>query len=629
MALPTPDSEQRSSDRWARRFGSVLLLGMGASVVLAGGPGCKKEKVTLVWPDTGSGGTYDPSADNDLDGVLAADDCDDYDATIYPGADELCDGKDNNCNGLFDEEAVDAGTYYADGDLDGYGNPDVFVVACERSPGFVSDGTDCNDEVEEMNPGETEVCNDGMDNNCNGDDSECLRTGQLGLGDADIVLVGTEENGGAGIDAAIVGDMDGDGLAEVAVGAWRNDARGTDSGAVYLVSGEWLQTGPVSGVGLLSDVPIVLEGTASSHNAGNSVAAAGDVNGDGYADLVVGAFHAKGGGNDSGEAYLVLGPVNEGFILTDADARLIGEYAYDVAGTWVSGGVDLTGDGRDDVLVGATGYGDSSLQNQGGLYIVEANTTGSASLSGAVAVVEGAERYDRVGTSGAAADLDGDGVADVVAGGETAPQGDGNGHAIVVLGPHSGRSTSADADAVYVGEDENHNAGRAVGAGDVNGDGYGDIVVGAPGWATGSSPEGAVYVVLGPPGVGELSLADAPTRITGDQAGDAFGSALSADADMTGDGRIDIWATAPGNDQAASNSGAAAVFYGPVSGSLTFTDGDFRVFGEEIEDGTGRAVSGFGDIDGDSVPDMVVSSADSERGAASGGAAYLVFGTGL
>ena len=596
-----------------------------------GATGCKSYKTELVWPDTGASATTAMAGevDNDLDGHPAETDCDDNDPSMHPGADEVCDGKDNDCDGTFDEDAVDANTYYPDTDLDNYGDPDAGIQACERAAGFVAEGTDCDDSNPDVNPGEEEICNDSLDNDCNADITECLRTGQLGLGDADLVLVGPNGNGQAGFDVSIVGDMDGDGLAELAVGEWRGDARGTDAGGVYLVSGTFLQTGVVSGVGQLSNITDFLEGTGTGHNAGNSVASAGDVNGDGYADLVVGAFHAKGGGNDSGEAYIVLGPSTGTRILTDVDSRLIGEYAYDFAGAWVSGGADLTGDGRDDVLVGATGYGDDSLQAQGALYVVEGTVAGSANLSGATAVLEGAERYDRIGTSASAADLNADGVADLVAGGETAPEGDGLGHAVVWFGPVSGRITSADADAVFVGEVALSNAGHAVAAGDVNGDGYGDLVVGAPGYTTGSSPEGAVYVVYGPHSGSGGSLASASARIIGDDAGDELGWSVAADADMTGDGCVDVWITAPGNDQAASNAGAAAVFYGPVSGAMSFSSGDFRVFGEATEDAAGDAISASGDLNGDSVADMVIGSANNDRGATSGGAVYVGFGTGL
>ena len=71
------------------------------------------------------------------------------------------------------------------------------------------------------------------------------------------------------------------------------------------------------------------------------------------------------------------------------------------------------------------------------------------------------------------------------------------------------------------------------------------------------------------------------------------------------------------------------MFYGPVSGALQFTNGDFRVFGEATEDAAGDAISAAGDLNGDSVADMVIGSANNDRGATSGGAVYVVFGTGL
>lgn len=92
-------------------------------------------------------------------------DCDDTDPSIHPGAAEVCDGKDNNCNGQIDEGVLL--TFYEDTDHDGYGNPNVSRQACTAPAGFVPDNTDCNDSNAAIHPGATEVC-DGIDNNCNG-----------------------------------------------------------------------------------------------------------------------------------------------------------------------------------------------------------------------------------------------------------------------------------------------------------------------------------------------------------------------------------------------------------------------------------------------------------------------------
>jgi hypothetical protein len=99
--------------------------------------------------------------------VANSEDCDDTNANIHPGAAELCDGVDNNCDGTIDEGCNDNNTYYQDADNDGYGNPDIYVQASTTPIGYVADNTDCDDSDENINPGVAEIC-DGIDNNCDG-----------------------------------------------------------------------------------------------------------------------------------------------------------------------------------------------------------------------------------------------------------------------------------------------------------------------------------------------------------------------------------------------------------------------------------------------------------------------------
>jgi hypothetical protein len=103
-------------------------------------------------------------------------DCDDSAATTHPGADEYCDGHDDDCDGSIDEDdAVDAATWYEDADRDGYGSAWTTLTQCNQPTGYVSDDTDCDDLDNDVNPGEAEVCND-VDDDCNGSADDGLTT---------------------------------------------------------------------------------------------------------------------------------------------------------------------------------------------------------------------------------------------------------------------------------------------------------------------------------------------------------------------------------------------------------------------------------------------------------------------
>ena len=140
----------------------------------------KPDTDTLVPPDD----TATEPVDGDGDGYTTDDDCDDGDAAVNPGADELCDGIDNDCDGTIDQDALDASTWHIDGDADGYGDPDLPISACEAPEGYVEDGTDCDDGDPESYPDAPERC-DGADNDCDGEVDEDLNETWYADADAD------------------------------------------------------------------------------------------------------------------------------------------------------------------------------------------------------------------------------------------------------------------------------------------------------------------------------------------------------------------------------------------------------------------------------------------------------------
>lgn len=127
-------------------------------------------------------GTINEQIDQDGDGFVSNEDCNDADPQVYPGAEEVCDGIDNNCDGQFDEEVTT--TFYADSDSDGYGNPDIVTEACEQPSGYVPQGTDCDDTQSSVYPSAEEVC-DGLDNDCNEEIDEGLDSTYFADADGD------------------------------------------------------------------------------------------------------------------------------------------------------------------------------------------------------------------------------------------------------------------------------------------------------------------------------------------------------------------------------------------------------------------------------------------------------------
>ncbi len=174
-------------------------------------------------------------------------------------------------------------------------------------------------------------------------------SGTVELRDAQGVWRGGDDYDFVGSGAAGVGDVDGDGLDALLVGAYGDDGGGANAGAAYLL------LGPATGGPNLGEAACQLTGEQPGDLAGSAVSAAGDMNDDGHADLLVGAVGEGGNGANAGAAYVVLGPVSGTRSLADADLRLRGDAPGDQAGYSLATAGDMDGDGRDDVLVGAPG----------------------------------------------------------------------------------------------------------------------------------------------------------------------------------------------------------------------------------------------------------------------------------
>jgi hypothetical protein len=400
------------------------------------------------------------------------------------------------------------------------------------------------------------------------------------------------------------------------------------------------------------------DGGAANDSSGFSVADAGDVNGDGMGDFIIGAPFASSG---AGEAYVVFG--KDGNLPVDTNlANLNGTNGFRIEGSIsganlgrsVAGVGDVNGDGFDDVVVGAPLANINGNSASGISYIV----FGGASPDAAVTTntINGTNGFalfgnatgDLVGISvGGAGDVNNDGFSDVIIGasGYDVPNMGGGidadkGGAAVLYG-HAGSfvsfnsfnqigSGNANPGFRITGQNAGDDAGSAVSsAGDFNGDGFDDILIGAstakpPG---GGSSTGAAYVVYGGKTIdSNITLGTAKgLKINGIASGDSLGDAVALAGDVNNDGFSDILIGASGNDANGNNSGEAYVVYGGknLGSSMSAADADIRLQGIGNNTLAGTSVSSAGDFNGDGFSDLLIGGTSAN---VAPGQAFVVFG---
>ncbi|MFC1598149.1 integrin alpha [Patescibacteria group bacterium] len=441
--------------------------------------------------------------------------------------------------------------------------------------------------------------------------------------EADAQFFGEREGDKAGYALASVGDVNGLGQGDdIVIGA--SHAGYHDEGAAYLVfAGTY-------GFTSLEEAEAVLIGEATDDMAGRAVAGAGDINRDGFNDILVGAFGNDAIVEDGGAAYLVHGPVSGEFNLADADATLRGGNYLGYAGISVAGNGESNDDGFPDILIGEPHYG---TETEGAVYLFHGPVTGDLRLLQADAKLAGEAEGDHAGYSAAfAGDIDADGIDDILVGayGNDAA-GEDAGTAYLVHGPVSGDVSLSQADITLPGTDERDWAGHAVaGAGDTNADGYDDFLVGAPsdGLYYREIEPGTAYLYLGPVCSGGECT---PAVVLEGLVEDGWaGFSVAAAGDVNDDLYDDIIIGSPFDNWIGPQSSAhAALFYGPITASCRIRKADAFFFAEDRSTLGGLAVASAGNFSGEGYDSILIGEPGYSGYQDDAGAAYLWDGISL
>ena len=456
------------------------------------------------------------------------------------------------------------------------------------------------------------------------------------------------------------GDINGDGFDDLIIGAPHNfdDFYSGSSFVVFGKASGFSATLPLSSLDGSNGFRI--NGVAGGDAAGQAVGSAGDINGDGFDDLLIGAPISDNPKQDTGHVYVVFGKA-AGFSATIDLSSLDGTNGFqmsvdegDVLLAWsLDSAGDVNGDHIDDFIIGAPLKDNPNGANTGSAYVVFGKTTGFdanldlSSLDGSNGFrIDGIAESLNLGNGVSAGDINGDGFNDLIAG----SYGVGAGKSFVVFGKASGFDATVDLSGLdgsngftLEGEAEGDEAGYSVdNAGDVNGDGFDDVIIGARSAGINGEGSGAAYVVFGKASGFDatlnLSSLDGSNgfRLEGVAAGEQAGRSVSTAGDFNGDGFDDVIVGSYAADANGIDSGSAYVVFGKASGfsaslnlsNLNSTDG-FSLSGLAAGNSLGKAVSSVGDINNDGFDDLIVGAPFATGGTFNSGVGYVIFGHSL
>lgn len=581
----------------------------------------------------GHGGESQKTACNEPVGFVDHNgDCDDTNENVHPDATEVCNDIDDNCDGEVDDQNIPV--WYADADEDTYGNPDRSLTQCAEPDGYVDNALDCDDLEEDVNPEGIEICDDGIDQDCNGliDDATESTTWYADTDgdtygdpdntfstcsdspsgyvrnalDCDDTDASTSPASPEACDDGIDNNCNGVVDTDAANVDWYRDADGDSYGdeAVTL-----FECSPPEGyVGNATDC----DDTNVDVNPGVDEVCNNDIDDN---------------CNASADQCVLTGPNS----LSTADVFLLGESSNTYSGSPLVS-CDVDGDGNGDVIVGAP-YDSTGGTNTGSTFIfynTSFTSVSSLTTSSADVALIGEVENDYAGSGLACGDVDNDGYDDILVGviGDDEAGVDTGAVVLILGGGLSGDISLSQADAKWTSVDSS--TGEAIVVSDINNDGYADIVVGSSNNDESGSNAGAVYLIYGssaPSGTISLSTADATW--TGEASGDRAGFTL-ASCDVDGDNNNDILISAPFRDDLASDDGAVYLIYGgSLSGTTSLTLADAKWTGEVAGDRTGTRIHCGGDVDNDGFEEILIASREHDETYSDDGAVYLIYGGSL
>ena len=540
--------------------------------------------------------------------VAVGGDCDDSDDSIHPDADERCNGEDDDCDGEVDEDAIDPDPWYLDGDGDGYGVPEAPVEACEQPSGYAPTDDDCDDGDPATHPGASELL-DGRDQDCDG------RVDNLDAGDAAAwSLRGTAGYARAGEGSQGRADYNGDGHADLQVGV-----PGATSGDRTGLLGLWWGGALILEGQATTDTwtpDLVIEG---GQGAERSFAQRGTARLDGEtASLVVAVQDG-----DASSCWVFLADDLDQATLTidDASVELVGCGGEEPR--QLAHGGDLDGDGLDDLPMLSDPF--SELWVLAGRASTRWNSINGKPVEDHAELRLPSATGEHFITASLEGDLDGDGCDELLVGDNYQDGASEAAGALQVL--YGDPSLLADssvislpdgADAVLLGEGEDHYLGQVTTTADLDGDGHAELLV------TAAGPDARTVYLL-PGGLGRLAgsqVIDAATsyRWTSSESPGAPGWGLSAGEDVDGDTVPDVLISS-----AASTPAQGRAWL--VSGGDAFAgldlDSDVVVISGLNEPMYSRLTS---DLDGDGSGELLLADPKDEASGVQSGVLHLVPG---